>query len=191
MFYPGSLKKRSLMNTQTRHLKALLVLIPGLLCFPGHAQESWIAGVVVRVTDGDGLVIQTASREKLKIRLSDIDAPEIKHGRNRPGQPLGPESKAAMSDLALGKQVQAQCHDTHKDRYVCTVWAGKTNLANAQLRSGLAMANRVSKRFVRSPETYGIEAQAQSSGVGVWALPADQRIPPWQWRRQCWSNGQC
>ena len=41
---------------------------------------------VIHVDDGDTLVVLTPDRQKLKVRLANIDAPESSHGRCRPGQ---------------------------------------------------------------------------------------------------------
>ena len=69
-----------------------------LLAFFSLVQAETLTGRVVRVTDGDTIVILDADKVQHKIRLQGIDAPE----RN---QAFGMKSKAYLSDLVAGKSV--------------------------------------------------------------------------------------
>jgi endonuclease YncB( thermonuclease family) len=73
---------------------ALLVLLLTFLSV--HAET--LTGRVVRVTDGDTIVILDADKVQHKIRLTGIDAPER-------GQAFGTKSKEHLSDLVAGKSV--------------------------------------------------------------------------------------
>ena len=55
-------------------------------------------GKVIKIADGDTLTI-LVDKQHLKIRLSDIDAPERK-------QPFAAKAKQALSDLAFGEQAR-------------------------------------------------------------------------------------
>ena len=70
-----------------------------LLAFFSLVQAETLTGRVVRVTDGDTIVVLDASKEQHKIRLTGIDAPER-------GQALGTKSKEHLSDLVAGKTVE-------------------------------------------------------------------------------------
>jgi endonuclease YncB( thermonuclease family) len=68
-----------------------LLLLP---IFPSvHADT--LTGRVVRVTDGDTLVVLDAAKVQHKIRLHGIDAPER-------GQACGTKSKDHLSELVAG-----------------------------------------------------------------------------------------
>ena len=62
------------------------------------AQAETLSGRVVRVIDGDTLVVLDASKTQQKIRLQGIDAPER-------GQAYGTKSKEHLSDLVAGQVV--------------------------------------------------------------------------------------
>jgi endonuclease YncB( thermonuclease family) len=49
----------------------------------------------------------------------------------------------------------------------------------AMVQRGAAWAYR---DYLRDPRLIAVEAQAKSARVGLWALPAGQRLPPWEYR---------
>ena len=57
-------------------------------------------GQVVSVHDGDSLTLLVGD-EKVKIRLAQIDAPELK-------QPYGPESRSALVEMVANRKVRAE-----------------------------------------------------------------------------------
>src|ERR1700761_5007838 len=79
-----------------------------LAAFPALAFE----GRVVSVHDGDTVGVLTSAHEYIRVRLADIDAPEL-------GQPFGQRSKRAMSDLVFGKTVAVEDHGL--DQYGRTI----------------------------------------------------------------------
>ena len=66
-----------------------------LLITHSLAQAGVLAGRVVRVTDGDTLVVPGAGNAQHKIRLQGIDAPER-------GEAYGTKSKDHLSDSVAG-----------------------------------------------------------------------------------------
>lgn len=158
-----------------------------------YAQRSWeLNGKVIYVEDGDTLTLLTPYLSRQSIRLSDIDAPETSHSREKPGQPFGKVSKRSLEVMAKGQQATATCYeydDWH--RLVCTVYVNGLDINAEQLRLGMAWANRANRRYVRNPRTYGLEAQAKSAGLGVWSVKAPLAMAPWEWRRKCWKHNAC
>ena len=57
-----------------------------------------IKGKVVGITDGDTLTLLVSGNRQVKIRLSEIDAPEK-------NQPYGAKSKTALSEIVFGKNI--------------------------------------------------------------------------------------
>jgi endonuclease YncB( thermonuclease family) len=96
------------------------------------AQAETITGRVIRVTDGDTVVILDADNVQHKIRLSGIDAP----GR---GQAFGTKSKEHLSDSVAGEFVVVE-YDK-RDRYkriLGKVLLGGEDMNLEQIEAGLA-----------------------------------------------------
>ena len=75
----------------------LAVSILLFLTFP-LAQAETLTGRVLRIKDGDNIVVLDASKVQHKIRLQGVDAPERR-------QAYGTKSKEHLSDLIPGKSV--------------------------------------------------------------------------------------
>jgi endonuclease YncB( thermonuclease family) len=131
-----------------------------------------LVGRVVAIADGDTLTV-LVSREQIKVRLSDIDAPEHK-------QPFGTRSRQSLAELCHGKA--ATVSDRGKDRYGRTlgavICAGVD--ANAeQVRRGMAW---VYEQYApKGSPLYAMQREAKAAQRGLWR---DARpVPPWEWRR--------
>jgi micrococcal nuclease len=157
-----------------------------------------IAGRVVHVDDGDTLTILDADHFQRVIRLTDIDAPEGEHGAGRPGQPYSRRAAETLKDLTLGREAKAACYEldarsrddgTVRERYVCRVFVDGRDINMALLDAGLAMANRLARRYVRDPATFKHEEAARGRRIGLWAQSSP--VPPWDWHRACWQRQQC
>lgn len=173
--------------SKDKHLTA-----PTSPCQPTYPQKVWITllcllflvcqsvtadlkGRVVSVIDGDTLKLLTGERSEIKVRLACIDAPEK-------NQPYGKKAKHALSDFVYGKTITVKEVDTDQygrtlgQVYRDTLWAN-----GEMVRQGYAWVYRPYAK--RHPELYQFEREARATQKGLWALPADQRIPPWEWRR--------
>ena len=90
----------------------LVVLLLSLFTVSSHAVESTLTGKVMKVTDGDTVVINPVKDRSFVIcRLYGIDAPETpkytRKGRlKKPGQPYGEEATTALKKMILGRTVQ-------------------------------------------------------------------------------------
>ena len=72
-----------------------------LLCAPAPVDaQQRLAGRVIAVHDGDTVSIRT-SKTTLRVRLADIDCPEI-------GQPRGSQAKDFTSKLVFGHDVSIE-----------------------------------------------------------------------------------
>ena len=72
------------------------------------ASAETISGRVVGVTDCDTITVLDRDKTQHKIRVAGIDAPEK-------AQPFGQRSKASMSTLVFGKEVEVVAGK--RDRY--------------------------------------------------------------------------
>ena len=134
-----------------------------------------LTGKVVGVHDGDTLTLLVAGNQQRKVRLGEIDTPEL-------AQPYGSKAKQALSDLVFGREARVVVQDI--DRYgrtVGRVYVGAVDVNAELVKQGAAWVYR---QYLRDQSLLPLEAQAQAAKAGLWALQPDQRLPPWDWRRQ-------
>ncbi len=144
--------------------------------------------VVDRVLDGDTVIVRGWSQ---RVRLANIDAPEMSHGYGRPGQPYSVQSSKWLAEQLEGKSgVTVKCVD--KDRYgrrVCDFFRNGEHVNKAAVRAGIAWANTASARYLRDKSVLAAQEEARAARRGIWTQPSP--TPPWQWRRECWDKGAC
>lgn len=159
-------------------LMAFLILIA--CSFASSSMADTITGKVVSIADGDTLTILDEARAQHKIRLAQIDAPETSHGKNKPGQPFGNDSKQSLAQLTFGKVVTASCGDT--DRYgrsVCGISVDGIDVNREQVQRGMAWVYR---RYAHDTTLYRAEDDAKREKRGLWRL--EDAVPPWEWRKR-------
>jgi len=143
--------------------------------------------VVERVLDGDTLIVK-GWRER--VRLANIDAPEMSHGYGKPGQPFSVKSTEWLAAEIQGRRVELRCVD--QDRYgrqVCDVFKGSDHVNKRLVQAGLAWANTANPRYLRDKSVLRAQREAQDAHRGLWADASP--TPPWQWRLTCWERGVC
>ena len=156
-------------------MKTFLQIAVLILTVANVATASEIGGKVVAVHDGDTLTLLVAGNQQVKVRLGEIDTPEL-------AQPYGSKAKVALSDLVFGREVRVVVQDI--DRYgrtVGRVYVGAIDVNAELVKQGAAWVYR---QYLHDQSLLPLEAQAQAAKVGLWALQPDQRMPPWDWRRQ-------
>ena len=150
-----------------------------LLACAAVARAETIEGTVVRVTDGDTIVLKPdAKGEKpVKIRLHGIDAPE----RCQTG---GDESREALSARVLNQRVKATTHATDDyKRTVATVELNGEDMGGWMVLQGRAWTHG----FKHAPAPYAKqELEARATRRGLFADPAS--LEPRQFRKQ---HGPC
>ena len=141
------------------------------------AQADTLTGRVVRVTDGDTIVVLGPGDAQYKVRLTGIDAPER-------GQAYGTKSKEHLSDSVAGKFVVVE-YDK-RDRYERIL--GKVLLSNEdmnleQIRAGLAWHYKKyqNEQTLSDRKLYSdSEIEAKEAKRGLWYDP--KPVPPWEYR---------
>jgi endonuclease YncB( thermonuclease family) len=161
-----------------RHLVFGLALLAGLVSAVTAEQALPQAVRVIRVVDGDTMVVSTAESLTLKVRMQGIDAPEC-------GMPFGPQAQRFLAQLVLGRTVKMS--KTGRDRYgrtVATVTVDGQDVGFAMLQVGLAWHDRHYNRKSLSGTRTSDYAEAQQRAVqnftGLWVDP--HRVAPWLWR---------
>lgn len=152
----------------------LICLLLGLLSAVAFGAGRDQTVRIVGVQDGDTVTAYAPGRPQFRIRLVEIDAPES-------GQPYGRKSRQVLSDLVFGKTVRVR--EEGQDRYGRTLgrlYVGELDVNAAMVRRGAAW---VYTDYNKDPSFPPLQARARRERVGLWALQADQVIPPWEWRR--------
>jgi micrococcal nuclease len=140
------------------------------------AATEWKEGRVAQVHDGDTVTV-VVNRNKLKVRLWQIDAPEL-------AQPYGDESKQYLRQLLEGQRVRLEI--TAQDRYgrnVARVWRGDVDVNLQQVQAGMAWVYRDYAHDVHYVQE---EQRSQQANEGLWQDPHPQA--PWEWRRENKGN---
>ena len=131
--------------------------------------------VVVRVIDGDSLVVQSPEGEQTReIRLHGIDAPEA-------DQPYGTEAADYLRSLALNRTftLEITSGSDHYGRVVGILYDGlRSNSLNLRMvAAGLAYS-----RYGRLLGVAQAEAEARQRLAGVWQMLGGG-VRPWVHRR--------
>ena len=140
---------------------------------PSVASTDILAGTVEKVVDGDTIVFQGSGTKTQRVRLADIDTPEL-------DQPWGEEAKAALKGWAENRRAEIRIVDT--DRYgrsVATLWIDGENINRRLVAQGHAWVYR---RYLRDQALPGLEASAKASGLGLWS--GKDVIEPRVWRQR-------
>jgi endonuclease YncB( thermonuclease family) len=134
-------------------------------------------GRVVRIIDGDALVLDTG----LSVRLVGIEAPVTEwRARNREAEPFAEEAKRMLEDMALGRQVQLIYPGVTRDRYDRALAYARTDdnlgpqlwLNEEMVRLGGARARIYPDTSRLGDSLVNLEAGARAQKTGLWALPS-------------------
>lgn len=143
---------------------------------PTPGDEGVFHGPLVKVVDGDSLNAKVQG-VVMRFRLQGVDAPEH-------DQPYGTESTALLRQLTRGPGQQLVLVFDDVDKYgrvVVQAWVGDLELNAEMVRRGAAWSESA---FARDDRLYWIEQEARERKAGLWALPAKDRIEPWEWRKR-------
>lgn len=130
-----------------------------------------LSGKVISVSDGDTLTILTNDKKKVRIRLLNIDAPEL-------NQPYGDQAKWLLNKLVYSRQVYID--ESGKDIYnriLGTVYYGQTNINKQMVFSGYAWAYR---KGLNDKSYISLEKTAKDNKRGLWQ--DNNPIDPKLWR---------
>ena len=151
---------------------------------PGSGQE--FSAKVIAVLDGDTVLIRRESR-LVKIRLAEIDAPEVGHAEmggqppnSQNAQTFGETSKQSLSGMVLGKQVKVISQAVDKyGRLVAHLSLNGLDVNAEQIRRGMAWEY---SNYHSNKALIALQDEAKKAPRGLWA----QRnpTPPWEWRKQ-------
>jgi endonuclease YncB( thermonuclease family) len=157
---------------------------------PGLEQE--FSARVIVVLDGDTvLILHKATGQRagglMKIRLAEIDAPEVGHAgmggqppNSQKAQSFGAASRSSLVEMVLHKQIQVR--PLALDKYGRTIAQLEVNglsVNEEMVRRGMAWEY---SHYHSDRRYIVLENEARQAGRGLWAQV--DPIPPWQWRKQ-------
>lgn len=130
---------------------------------------------VIDIIDGDTFTCLTDENDLLKVRLAEIDAPEL-------NQPYGEHSKQSLSKLISSEIMRLDVTST--DSYGRSVARAKRSdgidINAEQIRIGAAW---VYQKHLQDKSLLVLEATAKNDQRGLWSLPVSNQTPPWEWRK--------
>jgi endonuclease YncB( thermonuclease family) len=163
--------------------KALSALLFGLFLVAPAAAQGFPEGlepgadrVVVRVVDGDTVVLETPIDGATQVRLVGLQAPKLPLGRkNFPVWPLAPESKRALEELTLGRTVRLFFGGAKKDRHGRLLahlrGPGGVWVQGEMLRRGMARVYSFPDNRAVTGDMLALERGARDAGRGIWGHP--------------------
>ena len=138
---------------------------------PLEAMQKGERGRVVRVIDGDALVLDTGQ----SVRLVGIEAPGL-NGRYEEADPYAERARRTLEDLVMGRRVQLYYPGLTRDRYdralahiVTDDAAGPRYWVNAELlKRGTARLRLYPDTDLGGEYLLELEAKARTSATGLW-----------------------
>jgi endonuclease YncB( thermonuclease family) len=149
----------------------LRILLAVQIVTAGFAFAADFSGLVTEVHDGDSITL-ASSHSVYRIRLVDIDAPEL-------SQPRGMDSRASLRALCLLKIAAVETHGEDRfGRTLARVRCAGVDANAEQVRLGWAW---VFERYTpKNSPLFAMERAARLDRRGLWA--DDAPMSPWEWR---------
>lgn len=147
-----------------------MVSMPQAPPSPGRSATSHMWRVV-GVQDGDTLTCLDENNQQQKVRLAEIDAPEL-------GQDFGKVSREALASMVFGKTVEVD--DDGKDRYgrwIAHVLVNGSDVNREMVATGNAWHYAA---YSKDQSLAQLQSQARAQQIGLWAQP--DPVAPWQFR---------
>jgi len=130
-----------------------------------------ITGKVVRITDGDTLIVLDESNTQHKIRLDGIDTPET-------GQAFGTKAKQALGNKVFQKSVRVEWKERGRyKRIIGSIYLDERNINKEMVEEGWAWHY---KQYSDDENLAAAERSARAAARGLWTDP--KPIPPWDYR---------
>ncbi len=146
---------------------------PGRVLAKDIQEPATVTARVTGITDGDTITARSQGGEQITVRLTEIDAPEW-------NQPWGDKAKAALAKLVSGREVEIRTAGTDQyGRTLGRIFVSETDVNAEMIRGGHAWAYR---DYLTDTSLLTIEAQAREAKRGLWSLPFNDRVAPWEWR---------
>lgn len=141
-----------------------------IFSFPIGATET-LEGRVVGVHDGDTVTLLLEGNHQIKVRLAQIDAPEL-------DQAFGQQSKQSLSEMVFNKTIKVEKETIDKyGRTVGTLFVYDLDANKEQIKRGMAWVYR---KYLHDQSLLSLEEAARQAKLGLWADA--NPMAPWDYR---------
>ncbi len=151
---------------------------PATVTGVGESSFSAFPAELVRVLDGDSLIVRNAGGGEVEIRIHGIDAPERR-------QPYSNASRRALSERLSEDELVVEPYTRDRyDRVVAKLTVDGRDVGLDQIAAGLAWHYRhyAGEQSRKDRELYAAaEDRARAGGLGLWA--DREPVPPWEYRQ--------
>lgn len=145
----------------------------------GETRSDSYEAELVRVFDGDSLIVHRSSGKEVEIRIHAIDAPERR-------QPYADASRHALRERLSREQITVVEHSRDRyDRVIAKLVVDGRDVGLDQIERGFAWHYKqyASQQSRADRERYAAaEKKAKANRIGLWA--DETAIPPWRYRQQ-------
>lgn len=131
-----------------------------------------VSAQVIRIKDGDTVVVLLAGNIQKTLRLAEVDCPEK-------SQAFGKNAKQFTSEQVFGKQINFIATDT--DRYgrtIAKIYYDQKYLSAEIIKAGFGWWYY---KYSNDKSLGKLQKQAQSQKIGLWQDAA--AMAPWDYRR--------
>lgn len=159
---------------------SLLFTFSALFVSPVSPALAAIDGLVIRVSDGDTVVLRVGNQDE-RVRLIGIDAPE------KAQIPWGPRAKEFTKKLALGKKARLETDVQPRDKYgrmLGYLFVGKTFVNLELVKNGYAMLYTYPPNVKYTAQFVAAQKEARSKGLNIWAPNGGLDQTPYEFRHK-------
>lgn len=154
---------------KTKHRAYLLIVFTLLSSVLTKADA--LTGTVTGVVDGNTVTVRLGKGQQQLVSLIGVAAPEL-------GDCFGPASRSWLSDLTLGKKVRLEpANSGGQQRSLVKLLLADKEINLEIIRHGFARYNKEHELWLGEKERQvyrSAEAQARSTGIGLWSAPTPE-----------------
>ena len=140
-----------------------------------QSEPSRVRALVIKVKDGDSVILLYANSIEKEARLFGIDAPEY-------NQAYGKQAKRTLEKLVLKKSVLVVNKDTDRYQREIVILYREADRLDVNLELVKVGSAWVYTQYQNDKIWESAENKARQQGLGLWAL--NNPVPPWVWRRK-------
>ncbi|MFM8440784.1 MAG: trypsin-like peptidase domain-containing protein [Acidobacteriota bacterium] len=135
-----------------------------------------LSGVIVRVDDGDTVVIRQVDGRETLLRLAGVDAPEK-------GQPFYDEATDALEEAVLNRPAQVVITERNANPFFARITVDGRDVGPGLVQAGFAWASEGSTSDAEYLKSLKFtENQSRMTKVGLWDDP-NAALSPWEFRQ--------
>lgn len=131
------------------------------------------SGKVVKIKDGDTIVVLDSNNKQTTLRLAEVDCPES-------SQNFGKKAKQFTAEQVALKIVSYDIIDTDQyGRSIAKVYYNNKYLSAEIIKNGFGWHY---KKYSKSIELSNLERSAKANKIGLWS--SSNNKAPWEYRKE-------